>query len=207
MLTISRFEKKYPGSNNPVLSVTALRLEKGIYCIKGENGSGKTSLIKSIAGLLPFTGSIAVNNFDLKKQRIAYTKLLNYAEAEPQYPSFLTGKELLDFYISTKGDTLPHELMASMGVEKFLNDKIGVYSSGMMKKLSLVLAFTGNPKLILLDEPLVTLDKDAVEKLQHSIAAYHKQGVSFIITSHQTLDSSITVDANFIIRDQKLLQE
>jgi ABC-2 type transport system ATP-binding protein len=208
MLTITSFQKKYPGSDEPVLSIPHFKLDKGIYWIKGENGSGKTSLIKSIAGLIPFSGSIAINEFELSKNRMAYTKTVNYAEAEPQYPAFLTGKELIDFYKSTKGGELPVDLIAVLGVEKFMHSKTAVYSSGMMKKLSLVLGFTGNPQLILLDEPLIALDTAAVEILQNTIAAYNKKGVSFIITSHQPLNNSIVqFDAGFIIKDKTLVQE
>ncbi len=208
MLTINQFQKKYPGSDTTVLSIPHFHLEKGIYWIKGENGSGKTSLIKSIAGLLPYTGSITVNNIDPGKNRLAYTKLVNYAEAEPQYPSFLTGKELINFYKSANGGEWPNEIIKALGIEKFMHNKTGVYSSGMMKKLSLVLAFTGNPQLILLDEPLIALDVEAVDVLQKTIASCHQQGVSFIVTSHQSLNTSIVqFNGCFSIKNQTLVQE
>jgi len=207
MLTITSFQKKYPGSDHPVLSIPHFHLDKGIYWIKGENGSGKTSLIKSIAGLIPFTGSIAIDGYELHTNRMAYTKRVNYAEAEPQYPPFLTGRELVDFYKTTNGGELPVALMSSLGVEKFLHNKTAVYSSGMMKKLSLVLAFTGHPALILLDEPLIALDVEAVETLQQTIAAYYTQGVSFIITSHQPLSSAVIhYDDVFSINNQTLVK-
>lgn len=208
MLTISQFQKKYPGSDDPVLSIPHFQLDKGIYWIKGENGSGKTSLIKSIAGLIPFKGSVTVNGFDLNNNRMAYTKAVNYAEAEPQYPSFLSGSELMDFYKSTNGGELPSSLIEALGVEKFMHNKTAVYSSGMMKKLSLVLAFTGTPRLILLDEPLIALDVDAVHVLQNTIANYYTNGVSFIITSHQPLSSSIIhYNGIFSIKDRTLVKE
>jgi ABC-2 type transport system ATP-binding protein len=208
MLSITNFQKKYPGSDEPVLSIGQLILEQGIYWIKGENGSGKTSLIKSIAGLIPFDGDIAVNDLNIGKQRMAYTKAVNYAEAEPQYPGFLTGTELVNFYHSAKGGNLPQQLISKLGADKFLNNKTAVYSSGMMKKLSLVLAFTGNPVLILLDEPFIALDVAAVEILQNNIAAFSKNGVSFIITSHQQLDHNlINTTASFIIKDKIIMQE
>ena len=62
------------------------------------------------------------------------------------------------------------------------------YSSGMLKKLSLVLAFIGNPVLILLDEPFITLDMDAVRGLQQLIEQKQAAGVSFCISSHQDLE-------------------
>jgi ABC-2 type transport system ATP-binding protein len=208
MLTISDFQKKYPGSDKAVLSITQFHIDKGIYWIKGENGSGKTSLIKSIAGLIPFNGTITVNGCNIANNRMAYTKMVNYAEAEPQYPGFLTGKELVDFYKSTNGGDLPATLMTALGTEKFLHQKTAVYSSGMMKKLSLVLAFTGNPQLILLDEPLIALDAEAVETLQNTIATYCSKGVSFIITSHQPLSSAvINYNGIFVIKNQTLTQQ
>lgn len=208
MLTINQFEKKYPGSDIPVLSIPDFHLHKGIYWIKGENGSGKTSLIKSIAGLLPFKGNIIVAGARLDKNRMAYTKLVNYAEAEPQYPPFLSGKELIDFYTSTNGHELPVALISALGVDKFMHNRTAVYSSGMMKKLSLVLAFTGTPQLVLLDEPLIALDTEAVDSLQNCIAAWHQKGVSFIITSHQPLSSTvITYDGVFAIKNQTLVKE
>lgn len=191
MLSITQFQKKYPGSDAPVLHIPSIELNPGIYWIKGENGCGKTSLLKAIAGLLPFTGNIAVNGMELHNNRMAYTKAVNYAEAEPIYPPFLTGKELLDFYASTKGKLLPTGLMEGMGIQQFIQKKTALYSSGMLKKLSLALAFTGHPQLILLDEPLIALDAAAVLMLQKTIAAYHQQSVSFIITSHQALNSDI----------------
>ena len=191
MLTFSQFQKKYPGNPKPVLSINDKTLTDGIYWIKGENGSGKTSLMKSIAGLLPFDGGIKVNDLSLLANRMAYTKIVNYAEAEPQYPAFLTGKELIDFYVATKNGAFPFELHKALGVEKFMHNKTGIYSSGMLKKLSLVLAFIGNPALILLDEPLIALDVNAVQALQNCIVDYRKVGVSFILTSHQQIDEKI----------------
>jgi ABC-2 type transport system ATP-binding protein len=205
MICITGFQKKYPGSSVPVLSINQFSLSNGIYWLKGENGCGKTSLIKSIAGLIPFTGIIAVHQIQLATNRIGFTKIVNYAEAEPQYPPFLSGKELIGFYHSAKGGNLPNDLIKALGVDKFMQNKTAVYSSGMLKKLSLVLAFIGKPTLILLDEPLIALDVAAVETLQQTITAYSKAGVSFIITSHQPMDYRlIKINSTLSIKDNTL---
>lgn len=208
MLSIRNFKKRYPASEMPVLELPSLSLAPGIYWIKGENGSGKTSLIKSIGGLVPFEGSIEVTGLDIRLQRMAYCKAVNYAAAEPQYPGFLTGTELLDFYHAAKGGNLPLQLMEALGTAHFVNSKTAVYSSGMMKKLSLALAFTGDPALVLLDEPFIALDIAAVEVLQKAIAAFGEKGFSFIITSHQPLDQQLVhTTATFVIKDRLLLPE
>jgi ABC-2 type transport system ATP-binding protein len=207
MLTISNFIKKYPGSKAPVLSISECILEKGIYWIKGENGSGKTSLMKSVAGIIPFEGDIAVSDLHIHKNRMSYTRIVNYAEAEPIYPPFLSGKELIDFYKATKGGDFPDALMNGLGVAHFMHQKTATYSSGMLKKLSLVLGFIGSPKLILLDEPLIALDVVAVEVLQAAIIQYSAAGVSFLITSHQLLNEQLMTGASTLLIKDKTLQK
>jgi ABC-2 type transport system ATP-binding protein len=208
MLSITNFKKQYPGSKEPVLTIDRLELNKGIYWMKGENGSGKTSLIKSMAGLIPFEGKVLVNGLDISKNKMEYTKAVNYAEAEPLYPSFLNGAALIDFYKQTKGSQFPDELHQQLGVHKFMHVKTGAYSSGMLKKLSLVLGFIGNPSLVLLDEPLIALDTAAVDVLQLQISNAAARGVSFLITSHQQLNMQLLQNSTtLLLKDNTLLTE
>lgn len=207
MLSITNFIKKYPGSTEPVLLISNFEIDKGIYWIKGENGSGKTSMLKSIAGIIPFEGMITVNSLNIHNNRMAYAQIVNYAEAEPQYPPFLSGEELIGFYRATKGGHFPDALLKSLGMEKFLRQKTATYSSGMLKKLSLVLGFTGNPNLVLLDEPLIALDIAAVDIVQSTIIDYSQQGVSFLITSHQSLNSGLINGINTLLVKEKTLQK
>lgn len=187
MLRITNYKKSY--GSFEVLSISNLQLSQNIYWLQGDNGSGKTTLLKSIAGLIPFDGEIEVNTINLKKQRREYTKQVNWAEAEPLYPSFLTGKDLVDFYFRTKGGNKENvqQLIKAFGIDKFINNKNGSYSTGMIKKLSLVLAFIGKPKLILLDEPFITLDSEALQTLHQLIERTSANEVSFFISSHQPL--------------------
>ncbi|HYH14646.1 MAG TPA: ABC transporter ATP-binding protein, partial [Flavisolibacter sp.] len=68
------------------LQVPILHLDSGIYWIKGKNGSGKTTFLKMVAGLLPFDGDILLNKVSLKKKPTQYRKQISWAEAEPMYP-------------------------------------------------------------------------------------------------------------------------
>lgn len=174
-----------------VLDIARLELPAGIYWLQGENGAGKTTCMKVMSGLIPFKGEIVLQgNVSSRRQPVAFRRLINYAEAEPLYPSFLTGHDLLELYLGTKGGNREQvkALGERLGVGVYMHNAVSTYSSGMLKKLSLLLAFTGNPLLILLDEPLITIDSQALAVLYDLIRDYHARGVSFCITSHQPLD-------------------
>jgi len=206
MLLFEGFKKQY--GSTTIISVPTLELPHGIYWLKGENGSGKTTLIKSISGLIPFDGRIAVDGTDIKTNRMAYTLSVNYAEAEPVYPGFLSGTDLINFYAQTKKAPAKQvtELISSLGIANYADNKTGTYSSGMAKKLSLVLGFMGNPKLILLDEPLITLDQRSVAALQSLIQQCYVGGVSFLITSHQEITFDTLMPTRLLIEDKTLIR-
>jgi ABC-2 type transport system ATP-binding protein len=206
MLCIRHYKKTY--GEVTVLQVEQLRLDTGIYWLRGANGTGKTTLLKSIAGLLPFKGEIEADGLSLRKNRMAYTRKVSFAEAEPVYPSFLTGNDLMQFYLQTKGGTRVQltEMANLLGIAPYLANAVGTYSSGMQKKLSLLLGFAGTPSLVLLDEPFVTLDIKAVEVLRSLIADYSNRSVSFLISSHQPLmlnvaSQNLQIDQQTIYRD------
>jgi ABC-2 type transport system ATP-binding protein len=191
MLHFIKFKKFY--GNYPALKIDGLNINPGIYWVKGVNGSGKSTLLKSIAGMLAFDGDIILNqSISIKKQPVAYRKLVNFAEAEPLFPEFLTGKEMIDLFASAKDAPAGQEqyFIESMKMQNYVNRPIGTYSSGMLKKLSLVMAFVGNPKLILLDEPLITIDTESLKILYRWISEQNRDnGVSFMLSSHQALDA------------------
>lgn len=188
MLQFEKVKKYY--SSFLALDIPDLKISKGLWWLQGENGSGKTTFLKLLAGLHPFNGDIiADETYSIKRQRLHFIKRINYAEAEPLYPSFLTGKDLVSLYCETKQGSVDEavDALCSLNVIDAYKKPVGTYSSGMVKKLSLVLAFIGKPMVILLDEPLITIDVSAVQEVCSMINQKRSEGVSFIITSHQTV--------------------
>lgn len=207
MLQFQNFTKSY--GSYPALKIEDLQLENGIYWIKGVNGSGKSTLLKSIAGILAFDGDILIDSsISIKKQPVAYRKLVNFAEAEPVFPDFLTGAEMIALFAGAKDAPARQEehYIKRMGMQSFVERPVGTYSSGMMKKLSLLLAFLGKPKLILLDEPLITIDTASLAILNSWIRErYEQEGTSFLLSSHQILeDGSLPISGELLVEDQTL---
>ncbi len=196
--------RKYYGKHL-VLDIPFLELNRSVYWAKGPNGSGKTTLLRMIAGLLPFEGQITLNNVNLKQKSLEYRTLVSWADAEPQYPAFLTGTELVKFYSSVR-NTAPGNsdaLIETLGMRDYIGQKVSTYSSGMTKKLSLVLAFTGRVSLVILDEPFITLDSAAVDVVSRLITRAHSEsGTMFLVSSHMDLDKDLPDSARELtVRD------
>jgi ABC-2 type transport system ATP-binding protein len=206
MLKIHNAHKKY--NHEPVLDIPSLQLEKGIYWLQGINGSGKTTLLRMIAGLTPFKGEIMVNDISSRKSPVHYRRQVSWADAEPLYPAFITGLELLGFYANIRKASARQldDLIDGFGVRSYLANPIGSYSSGMVKRLSLLLAMVGDASLILLDEPLATLDTEVVRLLPELMERRRRElGVSFIFSSHQAFpDDALTVDRKLMVTSKNI---
>ena len=205
MLQFENVIKTY--NHQPVLEISSLKLERNIYWLQGVNGSGKTTFLSILAGKIPFKGKIILDGVNLHQSPLSYRRLVSFAEAEPLYPTFITGSELVRFYQKIrKADITQTDMLVNLfRMHRFLSMPIGTYSSGMVKKLSLLLAFIGKPTLILLDEPLATLDEGSIHTMPELISAYHKEfKTSFIFSSHQPFNSYSLPINKIMISDQSL---
>ncbi|MFY0593949.1 ABC transporter ATP-binding protein [Roseivirga sp.] len=190
MLTVRSFRKAF--GEYLILDIPELSFAPGIHWVKGKNGSGKSTLFNCLAGLSPFNGEVVLNDISLSKSPQAFKILLNYSQSEPTFPEFLTGSELIEYFAKLK-KAAPQQVKAlkeNLGVESYADQPCGTYSSGMMKKLSLVIAFLGNPDWIILDEPLITLDKEAQDLVAQLISKESQTGTSFIFATHQDFENT-----------------
>ncbi len=205
-LQVKNLRKSY--GSHEVLAIPEWQIDKGIYWIQGENGAGKSTLFRTLSGMLPFEGEVLLEQkFDLKRDPVAYRLRLNLGEAEPLYPAFLTPADLLAFVAESKkspAGQLP-ELVEALGIN-YLDQPMGACSSGMVKKTSLALAFLGEPSVIILDEPLITIDLEARGNLFALIKKYHARGVTFLLSSHQPFaETDLPLTAGFALQNRTLV--
>jgi ABC-2 type transport system ATP-binding protein len=203
MLHLTNLKKTY--GLRVILDIPNLILPDGAHWIKGNNGSGKTTLMKIIAGINPFEGNVVLHGIDLIQKPLEYRQLVSFAEAEPLFPGFLTGWDLIRFVQKTRNekDDIINSLVDYFDILSFLAYPVGTYSSGMVKKLSLLLPFIGSARLILLDEPLITLEDSFLPKLFSLIKERQAQGVSFLLSSHQPFqESQFIPTSKILIEDQ-----
>jgi ABC-2 type transport system ATP-binding protein len=192
MLQLVNVRKFY--NKQLVLEVPSLQLESGFFWVKGANGSGKTTFLKMTAGLIPFEGDILFKEISLRHHLLDYRRHTSWADAEPLYPPFMTGMEMIYLYRSIRKVSADEVdvLLHLFHMQAYVHHPIGTYSAGMTKKLSLVLAFLGNPSLVVLDEPLITLDPEAVTAVCTLILEKQKaSGTTFLMSSHQEPDARL----------------
>jgi Cu-processing system ATP-binding protein len=170
-----------------VLKHINLQLYKG-ECIAmiGPNGCGKTTLIKSILGMvLPNSGEILFDKKSITKD-IAYRKHIGYMPQIGRYPENMTIGQIISMVkgIRNSKDNLDEELYHRFAIEKILNKPMNTLSGGTTQKVSATLAFLFNPTVLILDEPTAGLDPLAAEILKEKIIAEKAKGKLILITSH-----------------------
>ncbi|WP_332024604.1 ABC transporter ATP-binding protein [Kaistella sp.] len=153
----------------------------------GPNGCGKTTLIKSILGLNVIeTGDILVDGKSVKDDYL-YRKDIGYMPQIGRYPENMSIGQTIRMIKDTRKTSETHldtELLENFELEKMYDKKMGTLSGGTTQKVSAVLAFMFDPKIIILDEPTAGLDPLASEILKNKIIKEKNRGKLIIITSH-----------------------
>lgn len=181
--------------NVEVLNDINLSFAKGkIYGLKGYNGSGKTMLLRMIAGLIqPTEGTVSVDDEILHKD-IDFPKDMGVLIENPNFWNNYTAKEVLySLAVINKKIGIQEIDKALKRVDLDSDDKrtIRKYSLGMKKRLGIAQAIMEEPQILLLDEPSNALDKKGVEMVRTIIQEEKERGALIILASHQQEDLEI----------------
>lgn len=195
MIEIQNVSKRF--GKLQVLNNVQLNCNKG-ECIAliGPNGCGKTTLIKSILGMvLPDKGDIVFNGKSIRND-FAYRSQIGYMPQIGRYPDNMTIGQVVEMIknIRKTNENLDEELLQQFRLQQLSDKRMGTLSGGTMQKVGATLAFLFNPDVLILDEPTAGLDPLASEILKEKIIAEKKKGKLILITSHllSELDELIT---------------
>lgn len=190
MLTVHNLTKHF-GKNKAVDGVSFTIKEGEIFSLIGPNSSGKTTIVKSIIGLLqPTKGSITINGSDITKNPEQAKHAIGYIPDEPSIWQYMTGEEFLYFTQALynvddkkRVKNLPKllDIFNLQGLEKQYFEE---YSRGNKQKFSIIAALSHNPKLLLIDEPIVGLDPTGAEIAKKLFVDYAKSGGSVLLVTH-----------------------
>ena len=185
-----------------------LQLQKG-ECIAliGPNGCGKTTLIKSILGMvLPNEGNIIFNGKNIKNDD-KYREDIGYMPQIGRYPENMSIGQVIAMIKSIRKSTraLDPDLYDHFELEKMLDKKMRTLSGGTTQKVSATLAFLFNPQVLILDEPTAGLDPIAAEILKAKIIEAKNRGCLILITSHLLSELEDVVSQIIFMQDGKLI--
>ena len=205
--------KKSYGSKEAVKNLNFEIKENEIVGLLGPNGSGKTTTIGMILGLLkPSSGEVLINGLKIEKYRYDILQKINFISPYIELPKKLTVKQNLIVYgklysvknLKEKIDYLVNKLR----LENLLNRITGELSSGQKNRISLAKAIINNPTVLLLDEPTASLDPEIGDFVRTFLENYKKENkVSILLASHNMdevtrLCSSIMMMKNGSIIDE-----
>ncbi|MFE3870143.1 ABC transporter ATP-binding protein [Flavobacterium sp. ZS1P70] len=195
MIEIKNLNKKF--GKLEVLSDVNLTFKKG-ECIAliGPNGCGKTTLIKSILGMvIPTKGDVLFNQKSILKEYL-YREQIGYMPQIGRYPDYMTIGQIIEMIkkIRNSNQTLDEDLLKAFDLEKIFDKQMRTLSGGTTQKVSATLAFLFDPEVLILDEPTAGLDPLASEILKDKIIKEKEKGKLILITSHllSELDDMIT---------------
>ena len=194
-----------------------LEIKKGeLFALLGVNGAGKTTTIKMLSGLiLPTSGSILINNMDMKKDVYKIKSILNVSPQETAVAPNLTVLENLYFmagvYEIVDKDKKINELVKLFHLEDYLNKRCKTLSGGTMRKVSIAISLINDPEILFLDEPTLGLDVISRKELWRIIEGL-KGKKTIILTTHymeeaESLSDRIGIMANGNLVDIGTSQE
>ncbi|OPH48275.1 hypothetical protein BC351_38425 [Paenibacillus ferrarius] len=195
--------KKY---DKTVLDHISFRLAEGeVYGLLGRNGAGKTTLMKVISGMIPFDQGDILGN-----DKVDFFSLVYYVPETPVLLEYLSAFEMLNFVSRMHNKSWSKEqlynFMDEQGITSYSNDLIINYSHGMKHQVSLAIAFLIKPKILLLDEPLVSLDPINIQHMRDQLINYARQGNVVVISTHMIPIAQRVSDEILILSNGKMTQ-
>lgn len=192
-----------------------LAVEKGeIYALIGPNGAGKTTTVKMIVGLLtPTSGKITVIGKDVVKDPVAAKKDLGYIPDDPFVYDYLTGREFLQFTGSLFGlsrkatDSKIEKLLKLYNLESVIDGLFSEYSRGNKQKTIIIANMLHQPKILVIDEPILGLDVQSQKVTQRLFKNFAKEKGSIFLCTHTLSVAQELADRVGIIKEGKLVEE
>lgn len=208
LLTVSDVSKVY--DKKPAIKNISFSFESGkCVALIGPNGAGKTTILRILAGLLkPSSGSILFKGLQTNDD---IRKVIGYLPQYPQFPGWMTGKEFLVFsgelaFLSKDDATQRAEtLMEKMGISEAKNKSIKTYSGGMKQRLGIAQAIIHKPKLLMLDEPVSSLDPIGRREVL-TLMEELKESMTILFSTHILSDADEVSDELLLLNEGKLIE-
>ena len=214
VLATNGLSKKY--KRNMAVNGVNMHIDRGdIYGFVGENGSGKTTVIRLITGLIsPHAGGFALFGEDNRSKNIG--KARSRIGAIVESPSIYMNMSAYDnlrtqcAILGVHGDDKIRSVLKDVGLEYLFNEKkhASNFSLGMRQRLGIAMALLGDPEFLILDEPMNGLDPAGIVEIRELILKLNSErGITFLISSHILTELSLVATKYGIISKGRILKE
>ncbi|MDD4110670.1 MAG: ABC transporter ATP-binding protein [Clostridia bacterium] len=192
MLKLTNVCKKYKNCDRYSVKNLSFEVKEGeIFGYLGKNGAGKSTSIKCITGILPFeSGKIEICGYDIVKEPIECKMNIGYVPDNHAVYENLTGKEYVNYianlYKVSKNDIEERleKFVKLFNMTHAVDNQIRSYSHGMKQKICIIAALIHNPKVWVLDEPLMGLDPQSAFEIKSYMKEHKAQGNTVFFSSH-----------------------
>jgi ABC-2 type transport system ATP-binding protein len=194
-----------------IIDNLTLDLPRGeVFGFLGPNGAGKTTTIRMMVGLMSLTsGEILIDGKSIEKEFEGAIKHVGAIVENPEMYKYLTGYQNLVHYARMMPGVTEHrvrEVVALVGLEARIHDKVKTYSLGMRQRLGVAQAMLHRPKLLILDEPTNGLDPAGIRELRDYLRKLAKdEGIAVFVSSHLLSEMELMCDRVAIIQNGRLI--
>lgn len=214
MLKISHLSKKYLNSAKYAVEDIDFEVKEGeLFGFLGQNGAGKSTTIKCMVGIYPFSeGDITICGHSIKTEAVAAKLNIGYVPDNHAVYEKLTGREYVNYIADLYGveETTRNEVMNKylklFRLENAVDRQIRGYSHGMKQKICIIAALIHEPKLWVLDEPMVGLDPQSIFDIVEMMKDHCAKGNTVFFSSHNIDLVAKICDRVAIINNGKLCE-
>ena len=198
--------------NKTIVDHLTLDIQPGeVFGLLGPNGAGKTTTMRMMVGLINISeGQVVIGGADVRNDFRAAMQQVGAIVENPELYKFLSGyNNLVHFARMSKGVTPQriHEVVALVGLEHRIHDKVRTYSLGMRQRLGLAVALLHNPSVLILDEPTNGLDPAGIREFRdHLRRLAQLEGLSVVVSSHLLSEMELMCDRVAVIQNGKLVR-
>ena len=209
VIVIDKLTKSFKGKT--VLEDVNMQLQEGgIYGIVGDNGSGKTVLLKLICGFMkPDSGTVTVNGKVIGKDSDFPENTGIIIEAPGFLPNY-SGMKNLEYLASIRGKIGKEQIetaMKTVGLDPSSKLRVGKYSLGMKQRLGIAAAVMENPDIVILDEPINALDESGAKQVRTILKEQKERGAVCIIACHDSEELNFLSDEIIEIAEGRIVPQ
>jgi ABC-2 type transport system ATP-binding protein len=194
----------YTSDGAPALACDALDVPAGLTLVVGPNGAGKSTLLRLVAGVeRPDEGEVALLGHDLWRDEVAARRALAYVPEHPELAPYVSVGELLLLVARLRGhpDAAAADVLRAVGLDGLAGRTVRELSMGQRRRALLGAAWIGEPRVLVLDEPLEAMDRPMRDAIVAWVAARRAAGAAILVATHEVAPFAPLVDRVLLVAD------